>query len=392
MWIRVRLDIAWRDLVFAAAYCMQPGKRSKAIVEAERTWSRHDDNLITLSVRSAFDLTLRALQLPSGSEILLTALTVPDMVVIVRSHGLVPVPLDIDDRGNICLTSLRKSISSRTRMLVVAHLFGSRVPLDEVLEIVRPHKLYVVEDCAQSFDRVGDHGHSASDIVMHSFGPIKTATALGGAVIRVSSPRLRQRMANTLGCDPIQTRANFARRLARFAVLKALSGNCVSVLFCRCVHGLGFDVDSLINSLGRGFDSSSIMEQIRRQPSTPLLRLLRRRWRTYDFTRIDRRRHLGHYLDHRTRQQHSPAHSYWMYPLFVRNANAACDRLRAAGFDATCQSRMIVVPSIDDSRVPTSARRSWNHVLFLPWYPELTQRAVDEMAKVVRYHRPSGDA
>ena len=46
---------------------------------------------------------------------------------------------------------------------------------------------------------------------------------------------------------------------------------------------------------------------------------------------------------------------------------------------------MIVVPPIDDSRVATSARRSWNQVLFLPWYPEITEKAVDEMAKLVRF-------
>ena len=270
-------------------------------------------------------------------------------------------------------------------MLVVAHLFGGRVLLDDVLEIVRPHKLFVIEDCAQSFDRVGDRGHPASDIVMHSFGPIKTATALGGAVVRVSSPCLRKRMAETLSRDPIQSRANFARRLARFAMLKALSGNRDSLLFCRCVHYLGLEVDSLINSFGRGFASSDIMAQIRHQPSTPLLGLLRRRWQRYDFSRIDRRRHLGRHLDHRTGRHHSPTHSYWVYPLFVRNARVVCDRLRAAGFDATCQSRMIVVPPIDDSRVATSARRSWNQVLFLPWYPEITEKAVDEMAKLVRF-------
>ncbi len=92
MWIRLRLDVGWRDLAFAFGYCLMPRKRSNAVTQARQSWSSQDDFLITLSVRSAFDLLLRAMQLPPGSEVLLSALTVPDMVHIVHMHGLVPVP------------------------------------------------------------------------------------------------------------------------------------------------------------------------------------------------------------------------------------------------------------------------------------------------------------
>jgi dTDP-4-amino-4,6-dideoxygalactose transaminase len=255
--------------------------------------------------------------------------------------------------------------------------------MDAVLEITRPHKLLVVEDCAQGFEKVGGRGHEDSDLVMHSFGPIKTATALGGAVVRVASPTLRQRMAQTLDTDPAQTRVGFVRRLARFAVLKALSGNLASHLFYRCAHGFGFDVDRLINSLGRGFASSGFVARLRRRPSVPLLRLLRRRWKSYDFARIDRRRQLGRLLDRQIGQRHSPGHSYWVYPLFTPDASVLRDRLHAADFDATCLSRMTVVPAVDDLRVPALAQRNWNRVVFLPWYPELTDQAVERMAELI---------
>lgn len=76
---------------------MLPGSQAGADSVTRQAWSLKDDCLIILSVRSAFDLALRSLRLPPGSEVLLTALTVPDMVGIVRSHGLIPVPVDIDD-------------------------------------------------------------------------------------------------------------------------------------------------------------------------------------------------------------------------------------------------------------------------------------------------------
>lgn len=228
MWIRLRLDIGWFDLALGLAYCLTPGNWSIAAQQARESWNSQDDFLITLSVRSALDLILRALQLPPGSEVLLSALTVPDMVRIVQLHGLIPVPVDTDEAGNIDAVSLRRAISSDSRMVVVAHLFGGSAPLDDVLDIAHDRKLLVVEDCAQSFRRVGDSGHAASDVAMFSFGPIKTASALGGAVARVKSPELRQRMAELLKGDPIQSRTSFAIRLARFTALKLLSGKRVA--------------------------------------------------------------------------------------------------------------------------------------------------------------------
>ena len=92
----MRLDAGWLDLFSGLIDCVMPVKRSTALAAAAQSWSRKEDFLITLSVRSAFDLAPRAIQLPVGSEVLLSALTVPDMVRIVHLHGLVPVPVDTD--------------------------------------------------------------------------------------------------------------------------------------------------------------------------------------------------------------------------------------------------------------------------------------------------------
>lgn len=125
MWVRMRLDIGWLDVLAASAYCGMPGGRA-ANERAMSSWSDRDDFLITLSVRSAFDLMLRALQLPRGSEVLLSALTVPDMVRIVEMHGLVPVPVDTDDSGVMCMESLRNAVSRQSRMVVVPAIGDAR--------------------------------------------------------------------------------------------------------------------------------------------------------------------------------------------------------------------------------------------------------------------------
>ena len=51
---------------------------------------------VSLSVRSALDCFLQVRKYPRGTEVLMTAINIPDMVQIFNEHGLVPIPVDID--------------------------------------------------------------------------------------------------------------------------------------------------------------------------------------------------------------------------------------------------------------------------------------------------------
>lgn len=179
MWIRLRLDVGWTDLLAGALGCLSPRSRTSAEVEALAVRGEVEHPLITRSVRSAFDLLLRALELPAGPEVLLSALTVPNTVRIVEAHDLVPVPVDVDGDRHICLTSRRANLSEQSRLMVVAHLFGETQDLTDVIALLSDRKIALMEDCAQTFERPGDHDHPESLAVLYSFGPIKTATALG---------------------------------------------------------------------------------------------------------------------------------------------------------------------------------------------------------------------
>ena len=70
-------------------------------------------------------------------------------------------------------------------MILVAHVFGCRMDLTEVVNFAAKHDLFVVEDCAQVFLADGYLGHPSATVSMFSFGAIKTATALGGAIFTI---------------------------------------------------------------------------------------------------------------------------------------------------------------------------------------------------------------
>ena len=184
--VRLRLDIGWWDLVAGFAGGLRAGSRQRERCELERLCAPGGNALVCLSVRTALDLYLRACRWSPGSEVMYSALNLPEMARIVRRYGLVPVPVDYDlDEGLPTEDDLEAARTPRTRAILVAHLFGMREDLGPLVTYARRHHLAIIEDCAQAFTGRDERGYPGADISLFSFGPIKTATALGGAIAYV---------------------------------------------------------------------------------------------------------------------------------------------------------------------------------------------------------------
>ena len=147
--------------------------------------------LVCFSVRSGLDLLLGALDEEPGGEVIVSAVTHPDMVRLIEGHGLRAVPLDlVPSTLEPRIELLEAALSPRTRAVMVAQLFGGRFDLSPIAAFARRHGLLLIEDCAQAFRGPEDTGDPLADVSMFSFGSIKTTTAVGGAVLRVRNPDL----------------------------------------------------------------------------------------------------------------------------------------------------------------------------------------------------------
>ncbi|MEL1223639.1 MAG: DegT/DnrJ/EryC1/StrS family aminotransferase, partial [Candidatus Neomarinimicrobiota bacterium] len=69
--------------------------KRKIIYEIENLWSM-ENVIVGLSVRTIFDSLLLTKNFKKGSEVIMTGITIPDMVKIVESNGLKIVPIDLD--------------------------------------------------------------------------------------------------------------------------------------------------------------------------------------------------------------------------------------------------------------------------------------------------------
>jgi dTDP-4-amino-4,6-dideoxygalactose transaminase len=254
MWSRKRLDIGWRDLLYGLCRSAFPPNSERITASIERLWPTPERMFVCLSVRSGFDLLLQSLALPRGSEVLVSAVTIPDMVRILEHHGLTPVPVDLDPKQAApAVEAWENAVTPKTRAILVAHLFGSRIPLEPILNVARRHRLLVFEDCAQAFAGVNFAGHPEADACMFSFGVIKSTTALGGAVLKIRDRNLLERMRKTQAAYPAQKRRFYFRRVIKYGMLKALSCRSMCSLFVGVCRALGGNYDRWINRTAKGF-------------------------------------------------------------------------------------------------------------------------------------------
>jgi perosamine synthetase len=395
---RHRIDLRLRDAGFAVLACARGGDRAELAREIERLVSPPDDSIACLSVRSGFDLLIGTLAWPAGSEVVVSAVTHPDMVGILELHGLRPVPVDLDLETLAPRPELvEAAVGPETRAILLAPLFGTSYDLEPYVDVARRRGLLVLDDRAQVLREPGLHDSRDADVALYSLGPIKTATALGGAVLRVRDDELRERMRATLDEWPVQPTGELLARALKFGVLSLLARPLLFAGFVRACRGRGRDLDDLLSSFVRGFkvpyDDPAFTARIRRRPSAALLRLVHRRLAGFDGERLARRAALGERLATALPGTlvhpggRCPVRTHWVFPVLTSEPVRLVEKLRARGFDAApahATSAIAVVPTPPGSTDPVVARWLLEHVVFLPAYPELPERAVRLLVATLR--------
>ena len=391
MWIRRRLDIGWTDIAWACSRCLFPSaSTANARDRLEAEWGGETEAVACLSVRTGFDLLLRALALPPGSEVLMSALNVPGMFRIVEAHGLVPVPLDLGPSLTPSPQAVRDAITPQSRAIVVAHLFGARANLSSVHALAQEHGLLLIEDRAQAFDGLPTAAPEGCDAALYSFGTIKTATAFGGAMLTIRDSALAERIRDLERTLPPQTRSAYLARLLKYAAAKVLTGQRTYANLLKALASAGRDPDAWIQTAAAGFPAEALLTAIRHRPSAPNLALMERRIQHFNPTRAEHQRARGTRLAASLGDQlpvagNPTTHTFDLFPLRLGNPKAVQAALRKSGFDSTARGSMTTAPCPKDNpAATTNAERLLNEILFLPLYPAIPDEELNRMANVVR--------
>jgi dTDP-4-amino-4,6-dideoxygalactose transaminase len=132
----------------------------------------------------AIYIALRALGVGPGDEVITTAHTwIASAETVTQAGGRVVFCDTEEPYYTIDPAAIERSVTPRTRGIVVVHLYGQPADMDSILEIARRHGLWVIEDCAQAHlsrykgRLVGTMG----DVGTFSFYPGKNLGAMGDA-------------------------------------------------------------------------------------------------------------------------------------------------------------------------------------------------------------------
>lgn len=130
----------------------------------------------------ALVLALKYFEFPEGSEVIVPSNTYIATILAIYNNGLVPVMVEPDlQTYNIDPAKIEEKISSKTKAIMVVHLYGKSCDMDPVMGLALKYNLKVVEDCAQSHGAVykGKKTGTFGDFGAFSFYPTKNLGALG---------------------------------------------------------------------------------------------------------------------------------------------------------------------------------------------------------------------
>ena len=159
--------------------------------EFEKAFAEFCESKYCVGVGNGLDalmLSLKALNIGNGDEVIVPANTYIATALAVTYVGAKPVLVDADlNTFNIDANKIEEVITDKTKAIMSVHLYGQPCDMDLIMEIAKKHNLFIIEDCAQAHGAkykgklVGTFGDAAG----FSFYPGKNLGALGdaGAVI-----------------------------------------------------------------------------------------------------------------------------------------------------------------------------------------------------------------
>ena len=168
--------------------------------QLENQFAKYMDSLHAHACSSgsaALHTAVAAIDPEPGEEIITTSITDMGALSAILYQGAVPRFADVDPRTyNVTAQTIEKCISSRTRAIMVTHLFGNPCEMTEIMALAAKHNLPVLEDCAQAFlaEHHGSLVGSIGDIGCFSLQQGKHITTGEGGAVVSSNPELARRM------------------------------------------------------------------------------------------------------------------------------------------------------------------------------------------------------
>lgn len=145
---------------------------------------------------AALEVAMQTLKIKSGDEVIMPTFTIISCAMAVTKLGAVPVFVDSDlHTWNMNVDEIEDKITSKTKAILLVHLYGLPAEVDKILEVAKKYDLKVIEDAAEMHGQTykGRPCGSFGDISTFSFYPNKHITTGEGGMIVTNDFELAER-------------------------------------------------------------------------------------------------------------------------------------------------------------------------------------------------------
>lgn len=190
-----------QDLENAIA-CLKSGWISSAgdnIPAFEARWAEYCQKRHGIAVFNgtvALEMAIKMLDLDPGDEVIMPSFTIISCAQAVTKNGGVPVLVDQEEVfWQMDVKQIEAKITSKTRAIMVVHIYGHPVDMDPILELCRRYDLKLIEDAAETHGALykGRPCGSFGDISTFSFFANKLITTGEGGMVLVNCEKLAAR-------------------------------------------------------------------------------------------------------------------------------------------------------------------------------------------------------
>jgi dTDP-4-amino-4,6-dideoxygalactose transaminase len=174
------------------------GEEVKALEREVAIYSQAKHAIGCASGSDALLLSLMALGIKRGDEVITTPYTFFATAGSIARLGAIPVFVDINPQTfNIDLDKLEEAITAKTRAIIPVHLFGQCVDMNRLLDITNRYNIPLIEDAAQAIgaEDKGRRAGSIGTLGCFSFFPTKNLGGAGdGGMVVTNDDELAERL------------------------------------------------------------------------------------------------------------------------------------------------------------------------------------------------------
>jgi len=172
----------------------------KDVEKFEKKLSVYINKKYTLGVSSgtnALYLALKSINIKKDDEVIVPCLSWYSTFTAVAMTGAKPVGVDINDDYLINPHEIKKKINKKTKALIVVHFTGLIKNMDIIKKICKANKIFLVEDCAQSFGSIYKKKKAGyfGDVSAFSMNPMKVLSSFGEAgAVSTSNKKIYEKL------------------------------------------------------------------------------------------------------------------------------------------------------------------------------------------------------